>query len=98
MDRPQAPGLSPGDVQVAVDALGLAPATAPLLSAHQQGAVRMAPSPRDGAADPEGRVYGARDVYVLDSSGFPTSASSHTMVPILTVAGALTRALVDRLA
>ena len=80
-----------------VDALGLAPATAPLVSAHQQGGVRMAPSARDGAADPEGRVYGARDVYVFDSAGFPTSSSSHTMIPILTVAGNLTRALVARL-
>jgi len=69
-----------------VDALSLAPATLPLLSAHQQGGVRMAAREQDGAADPDGRVYGARDVYVMDSSGFPTTASSHTMAPILAVA------------
>ncbi len=69
----------------AIDAVSFAPATAPLISAHQQGSVRMAPSAAQGAADPEGRVYGARDVYVLDSSLFPTSASSHIMTPILTV-------------
>jgi choline dehydrogenase-like flavoprotein len=72
-----------------VDAIPFGPATAVLVSAHQQGTVRMAPSAKDGAADPEGQVYGARDVYVFDSSGFPTSASSHTMAPIMTVARAL---------
>ncbi|MGM0577673.1 MAG: GMC family oxidoreductase N-terminal domain-containing protein [Myxococcota bacterium] len=69
-----------------VDDLSLAPATAPLLSAHQQGTVRMAPSERDGAAAPDGRVYGTRDVFVLDSSTFPSSASSHIMTPIMTLA------------
>ncbi|HET8541114.1 MAG TPA: FAD-dependent oxidoreductase [Anaeromyxobacter sp.] len=69
-----------------LDAVTLRPASAPLLSAHQQGGVRLAPSPRDGAADPDGRVYGARDVYVFDSAGFPSSASSHTMAPIVAAA------------
>ena len=68
-----------------LDGLSLAPCTAPLISAHQQGTVRFAPSPRDGAADPAGQVYGTRGVYVFDSSGFPTTASSHTMAPILAI-------------
>jgi choline dehydrogenase-like flavoprotein len=80
-----------------VEAIPFAPATATLVSAHQQGTVRFAPSPRDGAADPEGRVYGARDVYVFDSSGFPTSASSHTMAPIMTIARALSSRLLTHL-
>jgi choline dehydrogenase-like flavoprotein len=78
--------LRPGDDLDAVDGLDFAPARAPLISAHQQGTVRMAPSARDGAADPDGRLYGARGVYVFDSSLFPSSASSHTMTPILTMA------------
>lgn len=68
------------------DALRFEPATAPLISAHQQGSVRFASSPERGGADPDGQVWGTRDVYVFDSSGFPSSASSHTMTPILTVA------------
>lgn len=67
------------------DALSFEPATAPLISAHQQGTVRFAHSAEHGGADPDGKVYGTRDVYVFDSSGFPSSASSHTMTPILTV-------------
>lgn len=96
---PTVPGLrlrSPAELD-AVDGLQLRPATAPLISAHQQGTVRMAPSPRDGAADPEGKVYGARGIYVFDSSGFPTSSSSHTMTPILTVSRYLAQSLAARL-
>ena len=36
------------------------------------------------------------DIYVFDSSGFPTSASSHTMAPILTVSRFLTRQLLAK--
>ena len=80
-----------------IDDMSLLPATAPLISAHQQGSVRMAPSPRDGALDPTGALYGARGIYVLDSSGFPTSASSHTMTPIITMSRYLTtRMLAER--
>lgn len=69
-----------------VDDLDLRPACAPFISAHQQGTLRMAPSAGDGATDPNGLVYGTRAIYALDSSLFPSSASSHTMAPILTVA------------
>ncbi|MEZ4219861.1 MAG: GMC family oxidoreductase N-terminal domain-containing protein [Polyangiaceae bacterium] len=66
--------------------LPLRPAGAPLLSAHQQGSARMAPRARDGALAPNGHVYGTRGVYVFDSSGFPSSASTHTMAPIMALA------------
>lgn len=79
-----------------LDALTLRPASAPLLSAHQQGGVRFAPSPRDGAADPDGQVYGTRGVLALDSSGFPSSASSHTMAPVIAVAHLLAARLEAR--
>lgn len=76
-----------------VDALTFAPATAPFLSAHQQGTVRFSPNERDGGAAPDGQVYGTNGVYVFDSSGFPSSASSHTMAPIITVSRMLTQRL-----
>jgi choline dehydrogenase-like flavoprotein len=81
----------------AIDALSLRPCSAPLLSAHQQGGVRMASSARDGAADPDGQVFGTRGVFAFDSSLFPTSASSHTMAPIMTVARMLAEKLHARL-
>ena len=82
---------------VKVNAMRFEPADAPLISAHQQGSVRCAPSPRLGAADPDGRVYGTRDVYVFDSSGFPTSSSSHTMAPIMTLSHFLSARLLSRI-
>lgn len=82
----------------AVDAIPFLPATAPLISAHQQGSCRMAGSAADGAIDPDGQVYGTRGVYVFDSSGFPTSSSSHTMAPIITLSRFLTSRLATELA
>jgi choline dehydrogenase-like flavoprotein len=79
-----------------VDAIGFEPATAPFISAHQQGTVRFAASPKDGGATPDGLVHGTRDVFVLDSSGFPSSASSHTMTPIMTVSRMLARKIAAR--
>lgn len=76
-----------------LDHIAFTPATLPLMSAHQQGSVRFAASPKFGGATPDGLVYGTRDVFVFDSSGFPTSSSSHTMTPIITVS----RYLADRL-
>jgi choline dehydrogenase-like flavoprotein len=77
--------------------LTFAPATAPLISAHQQGTVRFAASERDGGADLNGQVYGTRNVYVFDSSGFPTSASSHTMTAIIASSRMLTTKLLTRI-
>lgn len=77
--------------------LSFAPATAPMISAHQQGTVRFAASERDGGADLDGQVYGTRDVYVFDSSGYPTTASSHTMTPIISSSRMLTAKLLTRI-
>ncbi len=76
-----------------IDELSLEPATVPMISAHQQGGVRMASSEKDGAANPAGMVWGTRDVYVFDSGLFPSSSSTHTMTPIITMARLLTTRL-----
>ena len=65
-------------------AMSLAPATLPLISAHQQGGARMAPTEATGVVDLNAQVYGTQGVYVFDSSWYPTTSSSHTMTPILT--------------
>lgn len=96
---PTAPPLAIRSAREAQQAqqLTFAPATAPMISAHQQGTVRFAASERDGGADLNGQVYGTRDVYVFDSSGFPTSASSHTMTPIIASSRMLTTKLLTRI-
>lgn len=77
-----------------IDAISFSQASAPLLSAHQQGSVRFSSSEKEGSAAPDGRVYGTKGVYVFDSSGFPSSASSHTMAPIITISRLLTKQLI----
>lgn len=79
------------------DELAFRPTSAPFLSAHQQGTVRFAPNASQGAAAPDGQVYGTRGLYVFDSSGFPSSASSHTMAPIIAVSRMLTKQLLTTL-
>ncbi|MBW1758045.1 MAG: hypothetical protein JRJ80_18020, partial [Deltaproteobacteria bacterium] len=96
---PTAPPLvirSTGDA-IKAQQLTSAPATAPMIRAHQQGTVRFAASERDGGADLNGQVYGTRDVYVFDSSGYPTSAASHTMTPIIASSRMLTTKLLARI-
>ncbi|MBW2508070.1 MAG: GMC family oxidoreductase [Deltaproteobacteria bacterium] len=77
--------------------ISFAPATAPMISAHQQGTVRFAESERDGGANLDGLVFGTKDVYVFDSSGYPTTASSHTMTPIISSSRMLTAKLLTRI-
>jgi choline dehydrogenase-like flavoprotein len=99
VDVPVAPPLSirsEADL-TSVDELAFAPATAPFVSAHQQGGVRFAPSPKQGAADPSGQVYGTSGIYVFDSSGYPSSASSHIMAPIITISRYLSTRLGEEL-
>lgn len=69
-----------------VSELELTPCRAPIVSAHQQGGVRMSVDGRSGATRPDGGVRGTRGVYVVDSALYPSSASSHTMAPIMTTA------------
>jgi len=95
---PTAPGLeiaNEADISQ-VDDLDLRPATAPLISAHQQGTLRMSPDVATGAVDPEGRLRGARGVWVVDSSVYPSSSSSHTMTPIMTTSSWLAAVLVEK--
>lgn len=80
-----------------VDGLTFDPVTAPLISAHQQGGVRMSSNQATGAADPDCQVYGTKNTYVFDSSGFPSSSSSHTMTPIISHAHYLSSRLIETL-
>ncbi|NOY93161.1 MAG: hypothetical protein GXP55_18405, partial [Deltaproteobacteria bacterium] len=80
-----------------IDELDFEPATTPVLSAHQQGSARMAHSARQGAVAPDGSLYGEEGVYVFDTSLFPSSASSHTMTPAMTLSRYLAEQLAGRL-
>ena len=72
------------------------PATISLISAHQQGGARLGTEESTSACDLRGQVWGTRNVFVCDGSVFPSSSSSHTMTPIITMAHALTDRLLMR--
>lgn len=56
------------------------------ISAHVQGTCRMSLDAKTGVVDEDHRVHGLRNVYVVDASVVPTTASTHTMIPVMTLA------------
>jgi len=56
------------------------------ISAHPQGTCRMGPDARASVVDTEHRVHGVPNLYVADASVMPTTAATHTMIPIMTLA------------
>lgn len=82
-------------IQARIDDLQFDVGRVRLFSAHPQGTCRAARSPERGVCDEGGQVHGTPGVWVLDGSLFPTSASSHTMTPIMTAADLLTRRLLE---
>ena len=79
-----------------IDTMTFDPATISLISAHQQGGARLGTEESTSACDLRGQVWGTRNVFVCDGSVFPSSSSSHTMTPIITMAHALTDRLLMR--
>jgi choline dehydrogenase-like flavoprotein len=65
------------------------------LSAHVQGSCRMGTDPGTSVVDLDHRVHGVPGLYVIDASVFPTSASAHTMIPVMTFADRAVRRLLS---
>jgi len=63
-----------------IDNLELKPGLIKSISAHPQGTLRM--SMKDGVVDSSFRIKGVNNLYACDSSIFPTTSSSHIMLPI----------------
>jgi choline dehydrogenase-like flavoprotein len=69
-----------------------------LFSAHQMGSCRMSSSPKQGAVDPRGRMYGVKNVYVSDGSVFPTASGVNPMITIYSVAYSIAQCLKEDMA
>ena len=76
-----------------IDDLALRSCDLTMISAHPQGSCRMGPDPATSVVGMDFGVHGADGVYVCDASLFPTTASTHTMVPVMTMAHLLADAL-----
>ena len=69
-----------------IDDFRIEPGWVTFNSAHQQSTCRMGTSPANSVVDQNLKVHGLDDVYVMDGSIMPTSASTHTMIPIMVAA------------
>jgi len=78
--------------------LGLQQHKGGLFSAHQMGTCRMAGNPSLGAARPSGETWEVGDLYVCDTSTFPTASGSNPMVTCSAVAHVIAQHVVGRLA
>jgi len=66
--------------------LRVRPNASPLISAHPQGTCRMGPHPSTSVVGPDLRVHGVENLSIADASIFPTTSSSHTMLPVMSFA------------
>ena len=64
-----------------------------LFSAHQMSTCRMATSPKRGVVDPDGKVFGIKNLYVADASVFPTASGVNPMLTIMATADLISRRL-----
>lgn len=76
-----------------LDQLKLGPADISLVSYHPQGSARLGT-----VTDNDGQVRGAQDLYVMDTSLFPTPVGVNPQISVMAVSTVLARRLAARLA
>lgn len=75
----------------------LEPGRIPLISAHPQGTCRMGADPARSVVDATLKTHDLDNLYVMDASVFPSTASSHIQVPIMSVSWLSAQRLAARL-
>lgn len=65
---------------------GMKPLDSMIFSAHQMGTCRMSTSPSVGAADVNGELWECDDLYVMDTSLFPTASGANPMMTVTALA------------
>lgn len=73
--------------------LGTVPGNAPFASAHQMGTCRMGVSEDASVVDAQGKVWGVEDLYVADSSVFPSASGVNPMITVMALADWIARAV-----
>jgi choline dehydrogenase-like flavoprotein len=77
---------SPEEVEKALEQIDFSKIGYRMISAHPQGTCRMGSDPLMSVVDTNCESHEVKGLFVCDSSIFPTTASSHTMIPIFTMA------------
>ena len=70
----------------AMDAAGWESGRVALFSFHLQGSARLGGSPKSSATNPDGQVWEVRNLYVMDSSSFPSASGVNPMISIEAIA------------
>ncbi|UKZ54968.1 hypothetical protein TrVGV298_008783 [Trichoderma virens] len=60
-------------------------------SAHQMGTCRMSATKESGVVDQKGSVWGTKNLYVADSSVFPSASGVNPMVTVMSIADWISR-------
>jgi long-chain-alcohol oxidase len=68
-----------------------------LFSFHLQGTARLGGSAKSSATNPEGQIWGTRNLYVMDSSSFPSASGVNPMISIEAIVHRNASALAARL-
>ena len=88
--------LTSPDQLATIDRFSIEPGYTIFYSAHNQGTCRMGLSAETGVVDQNLKVHGLDNVYVMDSSVMPTSAATHTMMPIMVMADRAVHRLLEK--
>ena len=64
-----------------------------LFSAHQMSTCRMATDSKSGVVNPDGRVFGVKNLYVCDGSVLPNACGVNPMITIMSVADMISKNL-----
>jgi long-chain-alcohol oxidase len=80
----------------AMDSAGWDSGRVALFSFHLQGTARLGGSPKSSATNPEGQVWEVRNLYVMDSSSFPSASGVNPMISIEAIAHRNASALAAR--
>ena len=82
LDERLAPLESMTACRKALDGLDLRALSTRVVSAHVMGGCAMGTGPRQGAVNPDGRLWGLDNVTVCDGSLFPTSIGANPQVSV----------------
>ena len=71
------------------------PSAYSMILSHLFGTARMSVRPQDGVVGPDFRIHGTQNLYVVDSSLFPTNLGVNPQLPIMGVAMHAARQMVE---
>jgi hypothetical protein len=80
-----------------LEASTLSPSTSAFSSAHQMGTCRMSVSEQTGVVDQNGKVWGVRDLYIADTSVFPSASGANPMITVMAISDHIARAITAEL-